>query len=200
MRPSPPPQLALVLVPVAIRNGVVGGGFYVTMSQFGPNFYIGNNARADGTYMSLRFGRGAPEYEREDATELAEEAVGRRLSPAEVSSYWTNQAFAFIQAEPVAWLTLLGRKVALLSNRTEMLDTESQESHAEWSTPERLAGGVVHFGVLVPLAVLGVMVTWPLRHRLMILYAIAAAYAASVVMFYVFARYRFPLVKLRSLR
>src|SRR5262249_21833386 len=48
--------LALVLLPVAIRNYAVGGGFYLTTSQFGPNFFIGNNANADGTYMSLRFG------------------------------------------------------------------------------------------------------------------------------------------------
>ena len=56
----------------------VGGGFYLTTSQFGSNFYIGNNPGADGTYVSLRFGRGAPEYERQDATELAEHASGGR--------------------------------------------------------------------------------------------------------------------------
>jgi tetratricopeptide (TPR) repeat protein len=186
--------LTMILVPVAVRNSAVGGGVYLTTAQFGSNFYIGNNARADGTYMSLRFGRGAPEYERQDATELAEDATGRRLTPAEVSRYWTRQALAFVQSEPLAWLKLLGRKVALLWNRSEMLDTESQESHAEWSTPLRLAGRVGHFGVLVPLAVLGVIVTWPLRNRLWVMYGISMAYAASVVMFYVFARYRYPLV------
>jgi tetratricopeptide (TPR) repeat protein len=186
--------LAIVLVPFAARNSAVGGGFYLTTSQFGPNFYIGNNPRADGTYMSLRFGRGAPEYERQDATQLAEEATGRRLTPAEVSSYWTDRALAFIRSEPVAWATLLGRKTALLWNRSEMLDTESQESYAEWSTPLRVLGRVGHFGVLVPLAFLGVMVTWKQRQRLWVIYALALAYAASVVMFYVFARYRYPLV------
>ncbi len=186
--------LTIVLLPVAVRNSVVGGGFYLTTAQFGPNFYIGNNARADGTYMPLRYGRGAPEYEQQDATELAREATGQQLSPADVSRYWTEQAVAFIRAEPVSWLKLLGRKVALLWNRTEMLDTESQDSHAEWSTVVRLGGRVGHFGVLVPLALLGVIVTWPLRDRLWILYAIAMAYAASVVTFYVFARYRYPLV------
>lgn len=186
--------LAIVLLPVAVRNSSVGGGLYLTSAQFGPNFYIGNNARADGTYMSLRFGRGAPEYERQDATELAEDATGRRLTPAEVSTYWTERAFAFIRSEPLAWLKLLGRKVALLWNRTEMLDTESQDSHAEWSTPLRLAARVGHFGVLVPLAFLGVVLTWPVRDRLWIIYGISMAYAASVAMFYVFARYRYPLV------
>ena len=186
--------MAIALLPVAIRNGIVEGGFYLTTSQFGPNFYIGNNATADGTYTSLRFGRGSPEYERQDATDLAEAATGRRLTPQEVSRYWTGEALAFIRSEPIAWLTLLGRKTALLLNRTEMLDTESQETHAESSAALRVLGRVGHFGILVPLAVLGLIVTWPMRRRLWIIYAISIAYAASVVMFYVFARYRYPLV------
>ena len=75
---------------------VVGGGFYVTTSQFGPNFYLGNNAHADGTAQSLRVGRGSAEYERQDAVELAEHALGRRLTPAEVSQYWTDRALTFM--------------------------------------------------------------------------------------------------------
>ena len=187
--------LAVVIAPIAVRNHIVGGGgFYVTTSQFGPNFYIGNNPRADGTYMPLRFGRGAPEYERQDAIELAERAEGRHLTPAEVSTYWADRALDFITSQPAAWLRLVGRKVALLWNATEMVDTESQESYGEWSTPVRLLAHLGHFGILVPLAALGVWATWPLRKRLWIVHAMTIAYAGSVVMFYVFARYRFPLV------
>ncbi len=188
--------LAIVLVPVAARNAFVGGGFFVTTSQFGPNFYIGNNPNADGTYQSLRFGRGAPEYERQDATDLAERALGRTLTPAEVSGYWTDKALEFVTSKPGAWLALTGRKIALLWNATEMLDTESQEAHAEWSLPLRLGGFLGHFGILVPLSVFGLIVTWPMRSRLVVLYAMTLAYAASVVLFYVFARYRYPLVPL----
>ena len=191
--------IAIVLVPVAARNSYVGGGFFVTTSQFGPNFYIGNNAAADGTYQSLRFGRGSPEYERQDATEIAERALGTRLTPGQVSSYWTDKALDFVVSKPGAWLALMGRKVVLLWNVTEMVDTESQEAHAEWSLPLRIGGLVGHFGVLVPLALLGVFVTWPMRSRLWILYAMTMAYAASVVVFYVFARYRYPLVPLLML-
>jgi len=188
--------IAIVLVPVAARNAYVGGGFYLTTSQFGPNFYIGNNPSADGTYQPLRFGRGAPEYERQDATELAETALGRKLSPAEVSSFWVDKALEFITSRPGAWLKLMARKFALLANATEMLDTESQEAHAEWSWPLRIGGWFGHFGVLVPLAVLGLVLTWPLQSRLRVVYAMTIAYAASVVVFYVFARYRYPLVPL----
>jgi tetratricopeptide (TPR) repeat protein len=186
--------LAIVLLPVALRNYAVGGGFYVTTSQFGSNFFIGNNPRSDGTYMSLRYGRGAPEYERQDATELAEHALGRTLTPAEVSGYWTDRAMAFITSQPGEWAELLARKFALLWNADEMLDTESQESYEEWSVPLRALSWVGHFGVLVPLAVLGVWATWPERRKLWVFYVMIAAYSASVIMFYVFARYRFPLV------
>ncbi len=186
--------LAVVLLPVAARNYAVTGGFYLTTSQFGPNFYIGNNPAADGTYMSLRPGRGAPEFERQDATELAERARQRSLTPGEVSSYWTEQALAYITSQPGDWLALVGRKFALLWNRGEMLDTESQESYEEISPVLRVLGVIGHFGIVVPLALVGLIGAWPDRRRLWPFFALFAAYAASVVLFYVFARYRFPLV------
>jgi tetratricopeptide (TPR) repeat protein len=186
--------VAVVLLPVMIRNYSIDGALYVTTSQFGSNFYIGNNPNADGTYASIRFGRGAPEFERLDAKEVAEESVGHSLSPAEVSSFWAGRALDYITSQPVSWLKLTGRKMLLLFNRTEMLDTEAQESYAEFSTPLKVLGWFGHFGILMPLAIAGMIATWPDRRRLSIVYALALAYAASVVMFFVFARYRYPLV------
>ena len=191
--------LAIVLLPVATRNYAVGGGFYLTTAQFGPNLYIGNNPRADGTYMSLRYGRGAPEYERQDATEMAENAMRHPLTPSEVSSYWTGRAIDYITSQPGAWLRLMGRKFVLLWNATEAVDTESQDTYAEWSLSLRIGGWFGHFGLLMPLALFGGLVAWPDRRRLSVLYALTAAYAASVLVFYVFARYRFPLVPLLML-
>jgi tetratricopeptide (TPR) repeat protein len=186
--------LLLLVAPVGIRNSIVGGGFYVTTSQLGPNLYLGNNPHADGMAGALRAGRGSPEYERQDATELAEYAVGRALTPGEVSAYWTGQAVAWIRQNPAAWLKLTGTKFALIWNRAEVLDTESQESHAEWSWPLSLLGWFGHFGVLLPLAAIGLYATRADRARLWVLYAMAGAYAATIVVFYVYARYRYPLV------
>ena len=128
--------LALVLLPVAVRNYAVGGGFYLTTSQFGPNFYIGNNPRSDGTYSRCGLGRGAPEYERQDATELAEHALGPNADAGRgVAATGPIARCEFITSEPGAWLRSMGRKVLLLVNAREMLDTESQETYAEWSWP-----------------------------------------------------------------
>ena len=41
-------------------------------------------------------------------------------------------------------MRLLGRKAALVWNATEMVDTESQATHAEWSVPLQLAEPSLH--------------------------------------------------------
>ena len=185
--------VALVLAPVALRNGVVGGEWHLTTSQFGPNFYIGNNAEADGAYRPLRYGRGDAAFERDDATALAEAAAGRDLTPAAVSRYWVGRALDDIAAAPARWLGLLVRKAALTFNAVETIDTESQYAHEEHSLPLAATGWLTHFGLLLPLAAVGIAVTWPQRRRLLPLYLMLGLYAASVIAFYVFARYRYPL-------
>jgi Tfp pilus assembly protein PilF len=191
--------LLAVLLPVAIRNAAAGGEFALTTAQLGPNVYIGNNPRADGTYQPLLAGRGDAAYERADATRLAERALGRELTPGEVSHYWFGQALGFVRAQPLRWLALLGRKAALAVNAVEIVDTEDIYTYAEWSPVLRGLLPVVHFGLLFPLAVAGLIVTWRARRELWLLYALAGAYTLSLVLVYVFARYRFPLVPFLAL-
>lgn len=185
---------AIVLVPVAARNQFVSGEFHLTTTQFGPNFYIGNNETASGTYQPLRFGHGDPKYERQDATELAEQMTGRRLTPAEVSRYWTRRALEYIWTQPGDWLELMGRKIMLAWNAAEVADTEDQLSHADWSLPLRIVSRVWHFGILAPLAFFGMWATWPRRAELALLYLLAASYLLALIAFAVMARYRYPLV------
>lgn len=186
--------VGLVLGPVAVRNGVVGGEWHLTTSQLGSNFYIGNGDGAHGSYRPLRYGRGDAAFERGDARALAEAAVGRDLTPAGVSRYWFGRTLDDVAAAPGRWLGLLVRKTALTFNAVEVVDTESQYAHAEHSLPLATTGWLTHFGVLAPLAVIGAAATWPRRRRLLPLYLMLGFYAASVVAFYVVARYRYPLV------
>ena len=191
--------LALVLLPVAARNQAVGGEFLLTTAQLGPNLYIGNNPDADGTYRPLVPGRGDPRFERRDATQIAEREVGAPLTPGQVSSYWTGRAIEYVRTQPGAWLRLTGRKVMLTLNGSEVADTEDQLSHADWSVPLRLAGHVWHFGLLAPLGVAGICLTWGRRRQLRPFHLMLAAYAASVVLFAVMGRYRHPLAPLLML-
>jgi tetratricopeptide (TPR) repeat protein len=184
---------ALVLLPVGLRNLAVGHEFHLTTSQFGPNFYIGNHAGAKGTYEALVQGHGSAADERQDATQLAEQATGRKLSPAEVSDFWTTRSLDYIRSQPIDWLKQLARKFALTFNAAELVDTESQAVYADWSWLLQMLQPF-DFGRLLGLAALGAALTARSWRRLWFLYALAGTYALSVVVFYVFARYRFPLV------
>ena len=186
--------VATLLVPVGCRNLLVGGEFHLTTAQFGPNFYIGNGRDATGTYQALRWGRGTAKFERDDATQLAEQATARKLTPSAVSRYWTAQALDEIRADESRWMRLLWRKWRLIWNISEVGDSDDQYTQGDWSSLLRVLNRLLHFGTLCPLAALGVCLTWKQRQRVWLLYAMVLGYAASVVLFYVFSRYRFPLV------
>jgi 4-amino-4-deoxy-L-arabinose transferase-like glycosyltransferase len=186
--------LALVLLPVAIRNASVGGEFALTTSQAGSNFYIGNNPRADGTYVPLVPGRQNTEFERRDAFELAERDLGRKLTPGEVSSYWFGKARAWIASNPIAWAKLLATKVALLANWYEVPDYEDLYFYERSCALLRVLDSFWHYGILLPLAAAGIVLTVSRRRELLILHLVLGTLAFGVVLFYVFARYRYPVV------
>jgi tetratricopeptide (TPR) repeat protein len=184
---------AAVLLAVGVRNYAVGHEFHLTTSQFGPNFYIGNHTGASGTYEALSAGHGNAIDEQDDATRLAEQGAGRTLTPAEVSAYWSGRAVEYVRSQPLDWLALLGRKSALMFNAEEIADTESEEVYAEWASLLRVLRPF-DFGVLLAFAAVGMVLTASSWRRLWFLYGIGATYALSVIAFYVFARYRFPIV------
>jgi len=186
--------LALPLLPVGLRNHAIGGRFLVTTSQLGPNLWIGNHPGATGRYEPLRPGRGSARYERDDARALAEQALGRALSPGEVSDYYRDRVLEFVREQPGAWLRLLARKWALVWNARELPDTEGIDAYAESSLLLRAFHALFGFGVLAPLALAGIVATRADWRRLWVLHASLLLLAGSVAIFYVFARYRYTLV------
>jgi tetratricopeptide (TPR) repeat protein len=190
--------VAVVLVPVGVRNYVVGGEFLVSTSQMGSNFYIGNHSGATGFYEPLVADRGDAAYEREDARRLAVAATGRDLSPGQVSDYWLGRAFDHIRTDPPAWARLIAKKLLLTLNATEASDTESIEAYSEYSAVLR-AVLWFDFGIVLALSVLGAWRTRADWRQLALLYGMIGALVASVALFFVFARYRYPLVPLLML-
>ncbi len=182
---------ALVVLPVSLRNKLIGGEFHLVTCQFGPNFFIGNGAAADGVYRPLRAGRGDPQFERSDAIELAEAAEQRKLTPREVSAYWTRRALGDIAETPARWAGLTARKALLVFHETEIADnndiyTQSAGSWALWCLRS------VHGQTIVLLAgVLGAFAGWTRRQSVWPVFACITVMTAAVAGFYLFARYRF---------
>jgi len=191
--------MLLVLLPVALRNQALGGGFSPTTSQLGPNFYIGNHEGANGRYLPLRPGRADPRYERHDATDLAQLAVGRALDADEVSDYWLQQSLSYIRSQPGDWLALMARKTLLVWHANEGMDVDSLEAYTDASLLLRSLNRLFHFGLLAPLAFVGAWLTRSRRRELWPLWLMSLAIAAAVALFYVMGRYRFPMVPLLTL-
>jgi len=187
---------ASVLLPVAWRNHRIGGEIFLSTSQLGPNLYMGNHPGANGLYNPLVDGRGDARAERADAVRLAEEAEGRKLTPSEVSSYWVDRVVAYVREQPLEWLRLMAWKTYLTFQSIELTDSESIGVFGSQSPLLGALRWFLGFGALLPLAVLGIWTTRRDWRRLAIVYALIAGFAVSVALFYVFARYRYPLVPL----
>jgi tetratricopeptide (TPR) repeat protein len=191
--------LLLVLVPVGLRNLAVGGEFKLTTSQFGANFFIGNNPAADGTYGSVRKIIGEPQLEGSDATRLAERETGRKMKPGEISDFWLQKSWTYIRTEPLQWVQLLGKKWLMVWNAREVEDSDDFYIYSKWSLVLTILGWITHFGVLAPLAALGIWVSRRQWRGLWLLYGMILSLALSVAIFYIFGRYRLPLVPLLML-
>jgi 4-amino-4-deoxy-L-arabinose transferase-like glycosyltransferase len=187
---------ALVVLPVTLRNYVVGDDFVLVTHAGGLNFFLGNNPDANGAFRVPRiFPRALaddPWEQRATFEAYAERATGRELTPSEVSAFWSDRGFDFIRAHPGDWLRLELRKLALSVNAHEPWNIRSYTLTRDFSWVLRLP--LLSFGLLVPLALLGIALTWRDRHRLVPLYAMLGTVLATLLVFFVLARYRMPAI------
>jgi len=181
----------LVITPVTVRNAVVGGDFVPIASQGGINFYLGNNPHASGWSAT------SPEIGRDwwggfdDAVRIAEEESGRELRPSEVSRYWTRRGLEFWFERPAEAFRLGLRKLFFFWGSAELGNNRDIEFFRQESWVLRFLP--FSFGWLVPLAILGALVGGRRRDRFL-LTSFVVLYMATVVLFFVCARFRMPVV------
>jgi len=187
----------LALTPAMAHNVAAGGGLLLTTYQGGTNFYIGNHPGAPGVYTPLRPGRSSPVFEGPDARHEAEIRAGRPLSPGEVSRFWFREGLRFARQRPGEFVGLQMRKLIITWNAREIPDTWDIEFVGR--LVPLLRGPVVRFGWIAPLALLGLGLAYPWRRGAGLLALLVAATTFSIVLFYVFARYRLPLAPLALL-
>jgi len=185
----------LCIVPVTIRNAVVAHDFVLTTSQFGPNLYTGNNPEnTTGRYRPPSFlAEGAPEFEESGFRAEAERVLARPLKASDVDRFWRGRAVDYILSNPGTFTGVTLRRFLMLTNSFEIPDNYNIPFMARFSWV--LAAPLFTFGLFVaPLAAAGICLSWPERRRFALLYLLLAAYLASILFFFVFGRYRLPLV------
>lgn len=177
------------LGPVVARNYAVGKELVLTTAQAGQNFYIGHNPEANGTYVKLSFVRPDPLYEQEDFKKEAEKRTGQKMSRAEVSQYWLQQGMIFIQSSPLADLKLSGKKLLLFLNNYEIPDNHNYYFHQRYSKVMQILP--ISFGLIAPFFLLGLLgLLLERRTPTVFIFFVQVVYIVSVILFYVFSRYR----------
>nr|MBC8478329.1 tetratricopeptide repeat protein [bacterium] len=161
------------------------------------NFYIGNHSGADGWSASLP--PAGTDWTMADAHLNALRDTKRQLTDAELSGYYYRRALKEIGADPVRWLKLLLHKTALLCSRTEIGNNRDINFYMRQRPPLAQLSN----WTLVPLLILGLMGMLRLmrsrdsRHRLWLGFLLS--YGLGIVLFFVNARFRLPLLPFLAL-
>lgn len=182
----------LVIAPVTLRNYRVSGDVVLISSHGGLNFLIGNGPDSDGTFVATMSVEPSIRGQWLDAPRVASEVVGRQLSPSETSSFFLARAWKWIAERPHTWLALVARKCWYTLSDVFLTLNHSYPFFA-YDAGTWLRFLPVGPLVLMPLGVIGLTLARPRRDGAVVLPAFALLAFASVVIFFVAARYRLPL-------
>ncbi len=170
----------LILSPFLLRNYMVQGS--PLPFQGGFSFYMGNNPQADGTpYI-----RQGLDFQRFELMPLQQGVSGQGAK----GMFYGAASWRFIREQPGAYLGLLYGKFRLFWNAFEVPVSTDIQYYERTALTHRIL--VLDFGVLVPLALVGLAYNWRRWRQLSLLYGFVLVYLASGLLFSVCARYRLP--------
>ncbi len=181
-------------MPFSIRNLIITGEPVLVTTHGGINFFVGNNKDATGFYTP------PPEmppitglFNQEVPRLVAEKITGRKnMTDSEASSYWFRRGLEFIKENPKAFFDLTVKKARAFFNGYEVPINIEFEFLREiaWS----LKAAFIPMGFIMPLGLFGIALNIKRKrgHLLFFLYFIT--YSFSVILFFITARYRLPIV------
>ncbi|MEM8712346.1 MAG: tetratricopeptide repeat protein, partial [Planctomycetota bacterium] len=185
------------VVPVTLHNALEGDASLIA-TQGGVNFWIGNNPSSDGAAAIVPGTRDGWWEGYFDAIAQAEALEGRELQPTEVSAHYRDRAFSWFAESPGAALRHFAWKARLLFANVEIANNQDMRFLAFRTLPP-LRFSPSRWGVLLGLGVVGLaLLVRQRRPGAGTLAAFGGIYALSIVLFFVNARFRLPLVPILS--
>jgi len=183
----------LPVLPVTVRNYVIGNDTVLIASQGGVNFYIGNNPSSNGRTAIVPGTPGTWWGGYHATIRRAEQARGRPLKPSEVSRYYFAQAWDFIIDQPGRFVALTARKLGYFWTRREISNNKSIRFWTERFTPI-VRWLPLGFALVAPFGLVGLVLCLRRAGQLFPLWGFVVVYMVSVVMFFCNARYRTPIL------
>ena len=183
--------LFLAIAPVSWRNYTVGNEFVLISWNAGVNFYLGNNPNYPAT-VQIRPGQ-------EWLDLMAQAHIAGYDSGAESSVFFFKKSWNYIHTQPLHYARLMATKFAVFWSGDEIARNQNIYYFRNYS---RLLAIVLWkyvlafpFGLVGPLAIVGLLLAARSDDRsVRLLIGLTLSYAAGVVLFFVTARYRLPLI------
>jgi tetratricopeptide (TPR) repeat protein len=190
------PYIIGVLLPVGtvcISNYAVSNEFVLISSNGGINFYIGNNSDYDKT-VGIRPGRYWNKL-------TAEPQLAGYKTPAQGSEYFFKKSFSWIRENLFDYMKLTAKKTYLFTGGYEIMRDQEIYPFRQYSVILSsllwIHGISFPYGMILPLGITGMLLMFVRRKAnadsgMSALFALI--YAVSVIMFFLSARYRLPVV------
>ncbi|MFT7464368.1 MAG: hypothetical protein ACI9EF_002724 [Pseudohongiellaceae bacterium] len=196
---------ALPFVPVIWHNAAASGQFVMISDNGGVNLWLANAGPPSGTFLSFDRDFGNIETQAAVATQRAEAALGKPLSPSEVSQWYAGQTWAVVTADPALFAQRLWLRARALIENFETGVVVVPQVEMTFLPPLRLLA--LPFGALLAVAAAAAVLligagrphdetqprsTAPLLPSV----AVAGMVVITTLMFYHYSRFRLPLVPL----
>ena len=188
---------ALGLSPLPLHNRLVGGEWVTLTASFGPDLYTGNHRGSDGmadrppVYRGRELGRSPSEIRTSYARIAGRSAGPKGAAPGAISKFWVKASLDDMGADKGSYFELLWRKIRIYFNAHEGPAARPWASQGDGPGIGKLG---LPFGAIAPLALLGLVISIRGFRKRGVLVWFVLAHLIGLLVFWVDARYRLPLV------
>jgi 4-amino-4-deoxy-L-arabinose transferase-like glycosyltransferase len=184
--------VAVPIAPVTLHNYLADGDLVLVAANGGVNFFIGNNPQSDGITAVVPGTRPDRWGGHADQVRIAREALGDPgATPREISDYWYRSAWNYIRVSPLEAFRHTAFKAFILINAHEVSNNRIIEFVTRHSSIYSWA--TLKIWLVLPLAFAGLVIGGGRRQPKSLLLIFVVVYSATVIPFFINARFRMPL-------
>ncbi len=185
-------SVVLPIAPVTLHNYLADGDLVLIASNGGVNFFIGNNPQSDGITAAVPGTRADRWGGHEDQVRIAREGLNDPgATPRKISDYWYDRAWLEILSDPVGAVRHTAYKAFILINAHEVSNNRVIEFATRHSSIYSWA--TLKIWLILPLAVAGLVIGGGRRQPKSLLVMFVVVYSATLIPFFINARFRLPL-------